>query len=482
VLATTRDALITAFMTGSLFAVLPLLVEDTKTLLREHARLEAADVALADIIVPASFTFPHTGKLLSLSFILFAGWFVGSSLPVTDYPRLAGVGLLTSFGSVSMSIPFLLDLFRIPVDTFQLFLATSVINARFGTLISAVHTVTVAVLGTCGVVGLVRIDRRKLVRFGAVTAVLTVTMIAGLRGFFAMSTTNAFDKETALTTMHVLRERGPARVLRQAPIAAPIAVSTTPAIDRIHASGVLRVGYFDDSLPYAFFNARDELVGFDVEMAYQLARDLSASLEFVPIDRKIFTGGLSEDACDLVMSGAAITADRAMHVLFSAAYIDENVAFVVPDNKRSAFTDWDRIKAMGPLSIGVPDAPYYIKKVQTELPEAHIVPFARTSDLFGDKAPDIDAFILTAERGSAYTLLHPDYSVAVPQPRPVKVPLGYVIAGHDQGLANLVNVWLDLKRKDGTIDQLFSHWILGKDATVRPPRWSILHDVLHWLP
>jgi hypothetical protein len=43
-------------------------------------------------------------------------------------------------------------------------------------------------------------------------------------------------------------------------------------------------------------------------------------------------------------------------------------------------------------------------------------------------------------------------------------------------------VWLDLKRKDGTIDELFSHWILGKDATVRPPRWSILHDVLHWLP
>jgi Na+/H+-dicarboxylate symporter/ABC-type amino acid transport substrate-binding protein len=482
VLATTRDALITAFMTGSLFAVLPLLVEDTKTLLREHARLEASGLALADIIVPASFTFPHTGKLLSLSFILFAGWFVGSSLPVTDYPRLAGIGLLASFGSVNMSIPFLLDVFRIPVDTFQLFLATSVINARFGTLISALHTVTVAVIGTCAVVGLVRIDRRKLVRFGTITAVLTVTMIAGLRGIFAMSPTNAFDKETALTTMHMLREGGAARVLRQAPEPAPAAASTVPAIDRIHASGVLRVGYFDDSLPYAFFNARDELVGFDVEMAYQLARDLGVSLEFVPVDRKIFTGGLGQDACDLVMSGAVITADRAMRVLFSAPYLDETVAFLVADNKRTAFTDWDRVRAMGPLKIGVPDAPYYIRKLQAELPEAHIVPFARTSDLFGDAAPDIDAFVLTAERGSAYTLLHPDYSVVVPQPRPAKVPLGYVIAGRDQGLANLVNVWLDLKRKDGTIDQLFSRWILGKDATVRAQRWSILHDVLHWLP
>ena len=32
----------------------------------------------------------------------------------------------------------------------------------------------------------------------------------------------------------------------------------------------------------------------------------------------------------------------------------------------------------------------------------------------------------TAERGSAYTLLHPEYSVAVPKPRPFKVPLAYV--------------------------------------------------------
>ena len=30
---------------------------------------------LPDVIVPASFNFPHTGKLLSLSFVLFAGWF-----------------------------------------------------------------------------------------------------------------------------------------------------------------------------------------------------------------------------------------------------------------------------------------------------------------------------------------------------------------------------------------------------------------------
>ena len=39
------------------------------------------------MIVPASFNFPHTGKLLSVSFILFAAWFADVSLRLVDYPQ-----------------------------------------------------------------------------------------------------------------------------------------------------------------------------------------------------------------------------------------------------------------------------------------------------------------------------------------------------------------------------------------------------------
>jgi hypothetical protein len=49
----------------------------------------------------------------------------------------------------------------------------------------------------------------------------------------------------------------------------------------------------------------------------------------------------------------------------------------------------------------------------------------------------------------------------VPKPRPLKVPLAYVVAGEDQQLASVVNTWIELKRKDGTIDELFAHWILA---------------------
>src|SRR5262249_40437383 len=69
----TTDALITAFVAGDLFIVLPVLIEASKTLLTEHVPSHANAATLPDVIVPVSFNFPNSGKLLSLSFVIFAG-------------------------------------------------------------------------------------------------------------------------------------------------------------------------------------------------------------------------------------------------------------------------------------------------------------------------------------------------------------------------------------------------------------------------
>jgi ABC-type amino acid transport substrate-binding protein len=244
--------------------------------------------------------------------------------------------------------------------------------------------------------------------------------------------------------------------------------------------GVIRIGYFDDSLPYAFFNARDELVGFDVEMAMELAHDLGARAEFVPVPRAVFDTGLDARDCDVVMSGVAVTADRSMRVQFSSSYLDETVAFVVRDDRMSEFSEWATVRALKHLRLGMPASPYFTQKIRDELADVEIVPVRGMEEMFVPRDPPVDAFVATAERGSAYTLLHPEYAVAVPRPRPFKVPLAYVIAGRDPLFAGTVNTWIELKRKDGTIDRLFAHWILGQDSTPRRPRWSIMRNVLGW--
>jgi ABC-type amino acid transport substrate-binding protein len=219
-------------------------------------------------------------------------------------------------------------------------------------------------------------------------------------------------------------------------------------------------------------------VGFDVEMALQLARDLGAAAELVPVARTILDSWLDSGTCDLVMSGVAVTADRSLHVRFSSSYLDETIAFVVPDNMLSTFSEWSRVRAAGHLRLGVPRQPYFMQKIRDELPDAEIVPIDRMDDMFVPHRPPIDAMVATAERGSAYTLLHPEYSVAVPKPRPFKVPLAYVIAGRDNAMAAMVDTWIELKRKDGTIEELFAYWILGRNAAPQRTRWSVMDNVL----
>jgi Na+/H+-dicarboxylate symporter len=51
----------------------------------------------------------------------------------------------------------------------------------------------------------------------------------------------------------------------------------------------------------------------------------------------------------------------------------------------------------------------------------------------------------------------------------------------DQSFATFINTWIDLKRKDGTLDTLYRYWILGQNPAGRQRRWSVIRDVLHWV-
>jgi Na+/H+-dicarboxylate symporter/ABC-type amino acid transport substrate-binding protein len=476
----TRNALIVGFVAGDLFIILPVLTEASKTLIARHGLAEGPSGQLPDVVVPASFNFPHTGKLLSLSFILFAAWFTDIALTVADRARLAFTGLVTFFGSLNSAVPFLLDLFRIPADTFQLFLATGVINSRVGTLVAAVHTLTVALLGSCAVVGAVNWRSPRLPRYLAVTLALTVVVIGGTRLLFERVLRHEYTRDEVLAGMHLLLQpSGDARVYRTE-LPSNRVEAAVNQLSVIRSRGALRVGYAPNSLPYAFFNSRGDLVGFDVEMAHRLAEELRVGIEFVPVDRPRVFGQLSGDYCDIVMSGVPVTTDNASRLLLSASYLDETLAFVVPDHAREAFASWDQIHRMGPIVIGAPDVPYYIDKVRQQAPEARIEVLRSPEEAFA-LGSGLHAMLLPAERGSAWTLLHPEFSVVVPEPGLVKVPLAYAIARHDQTFASFVNTWIDLKRKDGTIDRLYRYWILGQNAAAARPRWSIIRDVLHWV-
>jgi Na+/H+-dicarboxylate symporter len=475
----TRDALLTAFVAADLFIVLPALTDACKLLLARHipAREGEHASALPDVIVPASFNFPHTGKLLSLSFVLFAGWFANVDIPLTSYPMLAATGLLTFFGSLTAAVPFLLDAFRIPADTFQLFLATGVINQRFGSLLAAVHTVVVGVLGSAAIAGAVRVEMKRVVRYLVITGCLVVGVLGGLRLLFETALRPSFDGAAVVTALRPVLGRAPL-VEGSDGEGRP---ADAPVLEHVRATGVVRVCYVPDRPPYAFTNGRRELAGLDVEMAHQLALDLQVRLQLVPMASTAFAAALDAGTCDIVMGGLIATPLRATVSAFSRPYMEETLGFVVPDHRRRDFETWDTIRAQGNTRIGFPDLPYFRRELEHRLPDATLVPVDAAGAAFASDQWPFDALVLSAERGSYITLLYPEYSVVVPSPGLVKVAVAYALPEHDDPWRAFVDTWLELHQRDGALQALVDHWVFGRSLTPAPRRWSILRNVLKWV-
>jgi len=226
-------------------------------------------------------------------------------------------------------------------------------------------------------------------------------------------------------------------------------------------------------------------VGFDVEMAHILAAELGVTLELAPVARDRMAAALDAGQCDLIMGGVFLTTRRGTHMVYSSNYIDETLAFIVPDHRRADFSSAEWVRGTSGLKVAVPDLPYLLGLVRREFPNVTTVPIpfthASITDFFEGRGPPVDALAYTAERGSFRSLLYPAFSVAVPHPVVVKLPLAYPVARHDLEAARFLSNWIDLKTKDGTIKALYDHWVLGRDARPKAPRWSILRNVLHWV-
>ena len=77
--------------------------------------------------------------------------------------------------------------------------------------------------------------------------------------------------------------------------------------------------------------------------------------------------------------------------------------------------------------------------------------------------------------------MYPQYAVVVPHPARIKVPVAYAVRRGDKGMAAFMSRWVELKQKDGTVDQLFDYWIAGREVEKSTERWSIIRDVLGWI-
>lgn len=477
ILSTAGEAVITALATGTVLVVLPMIVERCKALLEKHGMDCEETQSTVDVIVPTAYSFPSTGTLLGLGFILFSAWYVGSPLGVDQYPSYVVMGALTAFGSMSVAIPFMLDFFGLPADQFQLYLLGSVVTARFATGLAALHGFVATLLVASAVINRLK-WHRMLQAIGVHLGVTVSVMVAagfvltylipyeytGVRTFESMTLMeksvklNGFEELVPLSESDLVRKR----------------------MDVVRERGSIRVGYFANTLPYAFRNENNQVVGFDMELVNDLANDLGLEIDIIRIKSDQSVAALSDGSIDIAIGGKAITPKRALDVAYSNTYAYHTVGLVLADSRKDEFATLEKINLKENVTLALPPGNYYKTIAQQYFPNARLVEIDSPRTFLKGKHGNVDAYIYSTETGSAWAMLYPDYTAMIPKGLKLRAPVGFALPKGKIEYVQFINTWLKLKKENGFQQQVYNYWILGENPKAAKPRWSVISNVFGW--
>ncbi len=458
-----RNVLLTVFIVGSVFVVIPLLIKVITRLFHSHVTTEHEKARIPDLVLPLAYPFPDMGKILSFVFIVFAAWFYDKPLDLLDYPVMLSVGLFLSFGKLVTALPFLLNLYHIPDDVFNLFMSVGVICGRVADVAGAMHLMTFTILTTALMTGVFKINKRRLVQSTLIAVVLFLFVGVTIRALLTVAVLD-IPKESPIHKMKLLGDFPRYEVLS---LAQPNPILLKPGqhlIDRIRESGVIRIGIDEDSVPFSFYNAQHEMVGFDIELMLHLAQDLNVEVQFIPYENGYLLQDLEDDHFDIAVSGITpnLSMIAASRMLYTASYLDVHLALVVPDYDRKKFSDFQKIKKLENVHACVRIDSTFSNRMKQLFPNFIVMELDSESDFFDADESQCEVFLTTAEGGAAWTLRYPEYVVVNPFENRQGAPLVIAVRHEDLILEHFLTTWIKIKQTDGTIDSLYDYWIQGK--------------------
>jgi ABC-type amino acid transport substrate-binding protein len=415
---------------------------------------------------------------MAFIFISFAAWYVGQELTPVENTTMAATGVVSSFASPLISIPYLLDRYQLPLDLMPLFILPGFITTRLADVVGVFHLMALTLIVGSALRGRLSIQWRRMIV--GLTVICAVAVTAGLLGRWYLTTTSLdYDLDDRLLSLEVPAPYGEVTVYRSRAEVLERPAAKQNTLERVRATKVLRVGYHEDHLPYTFFNRRQQLVGLDVELMHRLAADLQVRLEFVPYRLDAVLDQLSSGELDLAVGGLIMTPERLLKAEFTQSYETATIAVALPDYRRSEFDSWDDPHMPAGLRLGVAQ-PDLAAAAQRRLPNVTIVQIDSAKDFFARLRDDLDGLLMAAEEGAAWNVLYPEHTVVVPQPI-VQRPVGMATTAGDTEWIRFLDRWLEFQRLDGAIDRLRAYWVEGGGVHEDEPRWSVIRNVLHWV-
>jgi len=221
------------------------------------------------------------------------------------------------------------------------------------------------------------------------------------------------------------------------------------------------VGLDDNFPPMGFRDDKNNIVGFDVDMAKEASKRMGVAVEFKPIDWNSKEAELAGKRVDVLWNGLTITEKRKENILFSKPYMENRQIIVVAANSS--------VKGKADLAgkvVGAQDGSSSIEAIEKDA--ATLKSFKElkkyadnVAALMDLKAGRLEAVVVDEIVGRYYIAKKPgEYTILADNFGSEEYGVG--LRKDDKDLQSKLQKALDEMKKDGTSAKISKQWF-GED-------------------
>lgn len=183
-------------------------------------------------------------------------------------------------------------------------------------------------------------------------------------------------------------------------------------LQEIKDKGVLVLGTSADYPPFEFHlevDGKDTIVGFDIEIAKNIAANIGVELEIVDMKFDGLLPALTAGKIDLIVSGMTPTDERKQSVDFSIVYYDARQTMLV---KTENVGTLNTVEAFAGKTLGVQKATIQEELAKTLFTSSDAKAIDKIPNLIMElKTGKVDGLILAEPVAKQYAVANPDLSV-----------------------------------------------------------------------
>lgn len=225
-------------------------------------------------------------------------------------------------------------------------------------------------------------------------------------------------------------------------------------VDDIKKAGKLVIGTSAGFPPFEFhkeINGKDTIVGADILIAKEVAKDLGVELEIKDMDFKGLLSALQTDNIDLVLAGMSATDERKKSVDFSNIYYKGEQGVLVRKSDKDKFKTLADLKG---TKIGVQKASIQVSMAKEQIENSDVKELNKIPDIILSlKGSNVDAVLLDAQVAASYANKNDDLYLTEVQLKQTSAGMAAAIKKGNQELVDAVNKTLNRLFTDKSIEK-----------------------------